>query len=171
MVVGNGRPTLEGLLGTKVGHQGKNWGVFGKVRPGFIYYENVWTGGEKPKFDSLSRFSLDAGGHCRSLSLTKVHFAVRHGHNHGEISAGLPQSSPLATRQLAIPRLLRESRELSNLQFVRNSFLIILPQSSAALSNPPPKQLTDSQTTLMPELKKRFIFLQFRRRFGCGQIG
>ena len=58
----NGRPTLEGLFGAKMGHQGKNWGVFGKVRPGFIYYENAWTGGEAPKFDSLSRFALDSGG-------------------------------------------------------------------------------------------------------------
>ena len=58
----NGRPTLEGLFGGKLGHQGKTWGVFGKVRPGFIYYERAWTGGETPKFDSLSRFALDSGG-------------------------------------------------------------------------------------------------------------
>jgi len=58
----DGGPTLEGLFGTKVGHQGKKWGVFGKVRPGFIYYENAWTGGKAPKLDNLSRFALDAGG-------------------------------------------------------------------------------------------------------------
>ena len=57
-----GRPTLEGLFGAKMGHQGKNWGVFGKVRPGFIYYEKGWTGGKAPKFESLSRFALDSGG-------------------------------------------------------------------------------------------------------------
>jgi len=57
-----GRPTLEGLFGAKIGHQGKNWGLFGKVRPGFIYYEKAWTGGEAAKFDSLSRFALDSGG-------------------------------------------------------------------------------------------------------------
>jgi len=57
-----GHPTLEGLFGAKIGHQGKNWGLFGKVRPGFMYYEKAWTGGEVPTFDSLSRFALDSGG-------------------------------------------------------------------------------------------------------------
>jgi hypothetical protein len=56
------RPKMEGLFGAKLGHQGQTWGIFGKVRPGFIYYENAWTGGETPKYDSLSRFALDTGG-------------------------------------------------------------------------------------------------------------
>jgi hypothetical protein len=58
----NGRPSLEGLFGTKVGYQGRTWGLFGKVRPGFIYYEKAWSGGQSPKFDNLSRFALDTGG-------------------------------------------------------------------------------------------------------------
>ncbi len=58
----DGKPTMEGLFGAKVGHQGKTWGFFGKVRPGFIYYESAWTGGEKPTFASLNRFALDTGG-------------------------------------------------------------------------------------------------------------
>lgn len=57
-----GRPRLEGLFGAKIGHQGKKWGVFGKVRPGFLYYDETWTGGWLPKFDSLNRFALDSGG-------------------------------------------------------------------------------------------------------------
>jgi hypothetical protein len=55
-------PTLEGLFGAKFGHQGKTWGLFGKVRPGFIYYEKAWPGGNAKDFDNLSRFALDAGG-------------------------------------------------------------------------------------------------------------
>lgn len=58
----DGGPTLEGLFGAKVGHQGKNWGLFGKVRPGFIYYEKAWTGGQSAKWDDLSRFVWDTGG-------------------------------------------------------------------------------------------------------------
>lgn len=58
----DGGPTLEALFGAKIGHQGKNWGVFGKVRPGLIYYEKAWTGGENAKFDSVNRFVWDTGG-------------------------------------------------------------------------------------------------------------
>lgn len=57
-----GRPSLEGLFGAKIGHQGKKWGVFGKVRPGFVYYDEAWTGGSAAQFGSLSRFALDSGG-------------------------------------------------------------------------------------------------------------
>jgi hypothetical protein len=58
----NSGPSLQGLFGTKVGHQGKAWGVFGKLRPGFIYYQKAWPGGNANDYDSLSRFALDAGG-------------------------------------------------------------------------------------------------------------
>ena len=58
----NGGPTVQGLFGTKFGHQGKNWGLFGKFRPGFIYYENAWPGGDAKTFDSLSRLAVDTGG-------------------------------------------------------------------------------------------------------------
>ena len=55
-------PTLEGLFGVKFGEQGKKWGLFGKLRPGFIYYKNAWSGGEDAHYTDLSRFALDAGG-------------------------------------------------------------------------------------------------------------
>lgn len=55
-------PSLEGLFGVKFGEQTKKWGLFGKLRPGFIYYKNAWSGGENPHFTNLSRFALDAGG-------------------------------------------------------------------------------------------------------------
>jgi hypothetical protein len=58
----DGNPNLQGLFGIKFGQQAKNWGVFAKLRPGFIYYRNAWSGGENPKREDLSRFALDAGG-------------------------------------------------------------------------------------------------------------
>jgi hypothetical protein len=57
-----GGPSVEGLFGTKLGEQAKRWGVFAKVRPGFIYYQEAWSGGENAKFTDLSRFALDVGG-------------------------------------------------------------------------------------------------------------
>ncbi|MGA8042543.1 MAG: hypothetical protein WCA37_07055, partial [Terracidiphilus sp.] len=36
---GGGNPTLQGLIGAKFGQQAKSWGLFAKVRPGFIYYD------------------------------------------------------------------------------------------------------------------------------------
>jgi hypothetical protein len=58
----SGAPALEGLFGAKFGERGKNWGLFAKLRPGFIYYKDAWSGGENPHRTDLSRFALDAGG-------------------------------------------------------------------------------------------------------------
>ena len=57
-----GDPSLQGLFGAKFGEQAQHWGLFGKIRPGFIYYKNAWSGGANPHFTNLSRFALDAGG-------------------------------------------------------------------------------------------------------------
>jgi hypothetical protein len=59
---GNGGPRVEGLFGAKFGQRGRNWGLFGKIRPGFIYYDRAWSGGENAHFTDLSRFAVDAGG-------------------------------------------------------------------------------------------------------------
>ena len=58
----SGGPSIQGLFGAKIGHQGKSWGIFAKARPGFIYYDRAWSGGYKEKYDSLTRFACDAGG-------------------------------------------------------------------------------------------------------------
>jgi hypothetical protein len=55
-------PSVEGLFGMKFGQQARHWGLFGKVRPGFVYYQKAWSGGENAHFTDLSRFALDAGG-------------------------------------------------------------------------------------------------------------
>jgi hypothetical protein len=48
--------------GAKFGERGKYWGLFAKLRPGFIYYKDAWSGGENPHRTDLSRFAVDAGG-------------------------------------------------------------------------------------------------------------
>ncbi len=59
---GSGAPTWEGLFGAKFGTRTENWGLFAKLRPGFIYYQNAWSGGENSHRTNLSRLALDAGG-------------------------------------------------------------------------------------------------------------
>jgi hypothetical protein len=56
------KPMMEGLFGIKVGARTDHVGVFAKVRPGFIYYENaVQIRGESAQ-GRLSRFATDIGG-------------------------------------------------------------------------------------------------------------
>ena len=57
-----GGPTVQGLSGFKFGEQTRRWGIFGKIRPGFLYYRNAWSGGNHPHFTDLTRFALDVGG-------------------------------------------------------------------------------------------------------------
>jgi len=52
----------EGLFGLKMGERFHRFGVFGKVRPGFIYYQNALPGGGDFTPTSLSRFAADLGG-------------------------------------------------------------------------------------------------------------
>jgi hypothetical protein len=53
---------IEGLFGFKVGARFKHVGVFGKARPGFIYYENALPGGGVKSPTDLTRFATDFGG-------------------------------------------------------------------------------------------------------------
>lgn len=53
---------VQGLVGLKYGFRQQNWGVFAKLRPGFVYYEKA-----RPQLDSqllgnLTRFAFDVGG-------------------------------------------------------------------------------------------------------------
>jgi hypothetical protein len=56
------KPMMEGLFGVKMGERWQHWGLFGKIRPGFIYYENALPGGGDPNPTSLTRFATDFGG-------------------------------------------------------------------------------------------------------------
>jgi hypothetical protein len=53
---------MQGLFGVRLGQQFRHVGIFGKVRPGFIYYENALPGGGDPNPTSVTRFAWDFGG-------------------------------------------------------------------------------------------------------------
>jgi len=53
---------VQGLFGVKPGERWKHWGLFAKVRPGFLYYNEAWPGGGATTTGSLSRFVWDFGG-------------------------------------------------------------------------------------------------------------
>jgi len=55
-------PMTEGLFGVKIGERWQHWGLFGKIRPGFIYYEQAMPGGGVDHPASLARFAADFGG-------------------------------------------------------------------------------------------------------------
>lgn len=56
------KPMMVGLFGVKIGPRFQHWGVFGKVRPGFIYYQNAMPGGGDYTPNRLTRFAWDVGG-------------------------------------------------------------------------------------------------------------
>ena len=56
------KPMMEGLFGMKMGERFEHVGIFAKVRPGFIYYQNALPGGGDPNPTSLARFAWDFGG-------------------------------------------------------------------------------------------------------------
>jgi hypothetical protein len=53
---------MQGLFGLKLGQRWNRWGLFAKVRPGFIYYEEALPGRGITTPHSLSRFVWDFGG-------------------------------------------------------------------------------------------------------------
>lgn len=53
---------LEGLFGVRMGVRAEHVGVFAKIRPGFIYYENALTMQGASDQGSLTRFAADLGG-------------------------------------------------------------------------------------------------------------
>jgi hypothetical protein len=56
------KPMTEGLFGVKMGERFRKWAIFGKIRPGFIYYQEAMPGGGVHTPDSLTRFAWDFGG-------------------------------------------------------------------------------------------------------------
>jgi hypothetical protein len=56
------KPMTEGLFGVRMGHRFEHFGIYGKVRPGFIYYESAMPGGGARSAESLTRFAADFGG-------------------------------------------------------------------------------------------------------------
>ncbi len=59
---GGSKGMTEGLFGFKWGQRWQHWGLFGKVRPGFIFYREAMPGGGVSNPQSLTRFAADFGG-------------------------------------------------------------------------------------------------------------
>jgi hypothetical protein len=53
---------LQGLFGLRMGAHFQHFGIFGKIRPGFIYYQDAMQGGGNMTPNSLTRFATDLGG-------------------------------------------------------------------------------------------------------------
>jgi hypothetical protein len=51
----------QGLFGLKYGMRKENWGIFLKMRPGFVYYKKALLELDRPDLGSLTRFALDVG--------------------------------------------------------------------------------------------------------------
>jgi hypothetical protein len=52
----------EGLLGAKVGHTARSWGVFTQLRPGFVHYDKTLVAGSSSEYEDATRFAFDVGG-------------------------------------------------------------------------------------------------------------
>ena len=53
---------MEGLFGVRTGARFERFGIFAKVRPGFIHYESALPAQGANAQDSLTRFAADLGG-------------------------------------------------------------------------------------------------------------
>jgi hypothetical protein len=56
------QPMMEGLFGVRMGVRAQKFGVFAKIRPGFIYYSNALPVQGETSTTSLTRFAADLGG-------------------------------------------------------------------------------------------------------------
>ena len=52
---------VEGLFGPRYGYTGKNWALYFKLRPGFIYYDKTLTADSAGAFITATRFAFDVG--------------------------------------------------------------------------------------------------------------
>jgi hypothetical protein len=55
-------PMMEGLFGVRIGARYDHFGVFAKIRPGFIYYASAQPVQGETERGSLTRFATDLGG-------------------------------------------------------------------------------------------------------------
>jgi hypothetical protein len=52
---------VEGLFGPRYGYTGKSWGLYFKLRPGFIYYDKTLTVENGSQISNATRFAFDVG--------------------------------------------------------------------------------------------------------------
>jgi hypothetical protein len=53
--------TVEGLFGIRYGFRQQRWGVFAKLRPGFVYYDKARPELNSQLLGNLTRFAFDVG--------------------------------------------------------------------------------------------------------------
>jgi hypothetical protein len=58
---GNKGAMIQGEFGPRYGYTGKNWGLYLKLRPGFIYYDKTLTIDSGSAFVDATRFAWDFG--------------------------------------------------------------------------------------------------------------
>ncbi|MFZ3380371.1 MAG: hypothetical protein WA193_12130, partial [Candidatus Acidiferrales bacterium] len=52
---------VQGMFGPRYGYTGKNWALYFKLRPGFIYYDKTLTADSGSEFINATRFAFDVG--------------------------------------------------------------------------------------------------------------
>lgn len=52
---------VQGMFGPRYGYTGKSWGLYFKLRPGFIYYDKTLTAESAGDFTNATRFAFDVG--------------------------------------------------------------------------------------------------------------
>jgi hypothetical protein len=58
---GNKGSTVQAMFGPRYGHTAKSWGLYFKLRPGFIYYDKTLTADSAGDFTNATRFAFDVG--------------------------------------------------------------------------------------------------------------
>lgn len=53
--------TMQGMFGPRYGYTGKSWGLYLKLRPGFIYSDKTKTADSGSQFTDATRFAFDVG--------------------------------------------------------------------------------------------------------------
>ena len=112
---------MQGLFGVRMGPRFEHVGVFGKIRPGFIYYDKAMPGGGNPNPTSLTRFAWDVGGIVEVYPRreSKLNASLRLRHYAGSLPHR-PQRHPLhRNRRSGLQPVLHDARELPVLHRIR----------------------------------------------------
>ena len=120
---GGSKAMTEGLFGIKWGERWQYWGLFAKVRPGFIYYEKAMPGGGDVHAAKSDAFCDGFRRHRRGLSIAELHHAVRRRNDAGALPLQPHRSANLAVGKLVVRSVHRDPGKFPDLYRVRVSLL------------------------------------------------
>jgi hypothetical protein len=83
----------EGLLGVKVGHTARSWGVFAQLRPGFVHYEKTLLPGSSSEYEDATRFAFDCGRKRGVLRIAAFDDSLQHGNDFYSLPRGAAGSA------------------------------------------------------------------------------